>query len=164
MIYLASPYSHPMGAMRHLRAETAAWAASWLMTHLDAMVYSPIAHGHALHQQRRLPETWEFWRERSLDMVGRADRFFILAIPGWDQSIGVAEEYARFRRCRADLIPMWMVDEAKGGRRLIVAHVERPPFRGEAGAIVARAEEQKTAEREEMERETDEEEGVEPRP
>lgn len=156
MIYLASPYSHPMGAMRHLRAETAAWAASWLMTHLDAMVYSPIAHGHALHQQRRLPETWEFWRERSLDMVGRATHLHILAIPGWDQSIGVAEEYARFRRCRADLIPMWRVDEASQGRRLVVSHEERPEFHGEAANIVARAEKRKADEWEEMELEAEE--------
>lgn len=94
MIYLASPYSHPDPAVRRGRARLAAVAASVLTElHAEVFVYSPITHGHAMDEQRQLPESWEFWRPRCRAAVERSSEVACLLLDHWWESVGMATEY-----------------------------------------------------------------------
>lgn len=104
MIYLASPYSHRDAAVREERYATACKATADLMAQ-GYVVYSPIAHSHPVAAY--LPDTLlldhEFWMKQCLPMVERSDAVWVLTIPGWDQSRGVAREVAH---AEARLIPV----------------------------------------------------------
>lgn len=95
MIYLASPYSHPEPTMRETRYALACKAAATLMSQ-GHVVYSPIAHSHpiAAHLPEALLLDHEFWMKQCLPMVERCAAVWVLTIPGWEQSRGVAREIA----------------------------------------------------------------------
>lgn len=94
MIYLASPYSHPDPAVRRGRFILAAQTASLLTEYCShAFVYSPITHGHAMHENRELPESWDFWRPRCRAAVMQSREVAFLIIDGWWESVGMATEY-----------------------------------------------------------------------
>ncbi len=90
MIYLASPYSHPDPAVRATRYQQACWHAVRLMRE-GRLVYSPIVHSHPLGELG-LPSDWPFWAEHNRDMLGVSSRLVVLALDGWDESVGVAAE------------------------------------------------------------------------
>lgn len=92
MIYLAQPYSHPDPAIRELRWWHAKQATEYLMKE-GKNVYSPVLHSHALYDC--LPRGWEFWKRPSLAMVELCSDFYILQIHGWDESVGVMDEWRR---------------------------------------------------------------------
>lgn len=91
MIYLASPYTHPdplIMKTRFLLAEQCTAA----MLFEGHFVYSPIVHCHEIAQKYSLPSDFSFWKTYNFDMLRRADKFYILDIPGWAESKGVMAE------------------------------------------------------------------------
>lgn len=90
MIYMASPYSDPDPAVRSARFDAACKYAAEAMRE-GQLVYSPIAHSHAL-AERGLPGDWAFWAEHSRSMLQRCDALVVLTLPGWQESRGVAAE------------------------------------------------------------------------
>ena len=95
MIYLASPYSDPDPAVRKRRFEaTCAYAVEAIGE--GQLIYSPIVHSHAL-AERGLPGDWEFWAEHNRVMLPRCKAVVVLALAGWERSIGLQAEvgYAR---------------------------------------------------------------------
>lgn len=90
MIYLASPYSHPDPAVREHRYRAASQATAALL-HADLVVFSPIAHSHALVEYG-LPTGWAFWEHFDRAHLERCDLLVVLMLEGWKTSVGVQAE------------------------------------------------------------------------
>lgn len=89
--YLASPYSHPNPAIQRGRYQAALKATHHLLSQ-RIWTYSPIVHCHTLALQYDLPTDFSYWQEYNMAMIVPAEGFMILALDGWQDSKGVAEE------------------------------------------------------------------------
>lgn len=104
-IYLASPYSHVDCAVVEERVEKVLLAAAKLMQR-GSIIFSPIAHSHFICKAGNLPATWEFWEKQDMPFLSRADELWVLMLPGWEESKGIAAEIAYAKKCH---IPVWYV-------------------------------------------------------
>ena len=96
-MYLASPYSHPDPFVRETRY---LWAMKEL-THALKMgihVYSPIVHCHELAKIADLPRDAKFWELYNFTMLAAAEQLWVLMIPGWQESKGIAGEIEEAKR------------------------------------------------------------------
>ncbi len=97
LVYLASPYSAKLkdGTVDHetqaLRAEQVSAAAA-LLAGMNVMVYTPIAHGHAINRYSTLDGSWEVWGRHCLRLLRTCDELWVLMLPGWAESRGVQAE------------------------------------------------------------------------
>lgn len=91
LIYLASPYSHPLEAIRILRYEAAIEAAAKIMDKTGAMVYAPIVHNHPIARKRGAAEH-DFWLPRDIRMLRCMDEMWVLELEGWAKSKGIERE------------------------------------------------------------------------
>lgn len=106
MIYLASPYFHPVKFIRELRHKEALKLTARLINE-GLFVYSPIVHCHEMSKKYSLPGSFEFWKSYNFDMLEKADNFFIFTHDGWDKSVGVKGETERACELR---IPCFFID------------------------------------------------------
>jgi hypothetical protein len=90
VIYVVSPYSHPVPQIREQRFEAACAAVATLM-HAGHIVFSPVVHGHPL-AQRGLPGDWTFWEQHARWHLERCDEVVVLMLGGWESSEGVLAE------------------------------------------------------------------------
>ena len=91
-IYICSPYSHPDPAVREERFNAVCKYAAKLMVK-GHNVFSPISHSHpiSLHMDNSLDH--DFWLKQDLSFLERwADEVWILMLPGWLESKGIALE------------------------------------------------------------------------
>lgn len=93
MIYLASPYSDADPAVMEQRFDAVCRKAGELMNR-GHVVYSPIAHCHPIAVRVDLPRTWDFWQRFDRGMLRNARELWVLKLPGWETSAGVAAERA----------------------------------------------------------------------
>ncbi len=112
LTYLACPYSHPEADVRHGRFVNVTRAASWLMSHKDRNVFSPITHCHPMHQIAGLRGDWPFWKRIDTQYLKMSRRLVVLIIPGWDKSVGVLAEIGIARRLG---IPVLFLKITKSG-------------------------------------------------
>lgn len=91
MIYLASPYMDPDSSVVEQRFDAVCRKAGELIKE-GHVVYSPIAHSHPIAIRVALPQDWAFWERFDTAMLKCATAFYILKLPGWDRSKGVASE------------------------------------------------------------------------
>jgi hypothetical protein len=56
------------------------------------MVFSPIAHCHPLAMAGGLPGDWEFWKRYCLATLTPCRQLWVLKLPGWEDSKGIAGE------------------------------------------------------------------------
>jgi hypothetical protein len=91
LAYLAAPYSHPDPAVRQARYEEINRAAVGLIKR-NVLVFSPITHCHPLHLLGNLPGDFAYWETFDRRMMAACDLLIVLAIPGWEQSVGVKAE------------------------------------------------------------------------
>ncbi|MGB0972519.1 MAG: DUF1937 family protein [Mycobacterium sp.] len=93
IVYLASPYTnHPKGRPH---AFASACAAAHSLLSQGVVVYSPIAHGHALSTaagEGALPGTSEFWLAHCRPFLDAAEYMIVLTDDGWKESRGVTYE------------------------------------------------------------------------
>lgn len=108
MIYLACPYSDPDPAVREERFRAVTRAAGHLMGR-GALVFSPITHSHPLAVQCGLPLDFEYWRRWDERLLKSCDELYILTLPGWGESRGVANE---IRVAREWDIPIYYIAPA----------------------------------------------------
>lgn len=102
--YLASPYTHA-DPERRLRRYRAACRAAAYFIERGLIVYSPIAHGHAVAcDGRPLATDFEFWQKHCLAMLGRCDGMLVLTLEGWKESRGVQAEIAEAKRLGIGLL------------------------------------------------------------
>lgn len=92
MMYLAQPYSHPVKSVVDTRVLWGMGAAAALAAK-NWDPYAPIVHWHEVATKFNLPTDHEFWRALDHRMIAHCDSFAILTLPGWNQSLGVAEEW-----------------------------------------------------------------------
>jgi len=92
-IYLACPYSHTDPNVRQKRFEQANMAAAKLMQE-GHHVFSPISHTHPIALAGDLPKGWDYWQEYDRMFIEWCEVVYVLAIDGWDDSVGVQAEIA----------------------------------------------------------------------
>lgn len=107
MLYLASPYSHPDETIRHTRFMIAEQVCAKLMRERH-WVHSPIVHCHELSKKYGLPGDFEYWKDYNISMIRRCDEFWVLAIPGWEESKGLNVE---LDFARSAFIPVTFCDD-----------------------------------------------------
>lgn len=91
MIYLASPYSSSDKTKVDYRfAETEKAVAE--LTRRDLHVISPVVHFHALAQKYDLGTDAIFWRRHNYELLMLCEDLYILALPEWQYSCGIAYE------------------------------------------------------------------------
>lgn len=97
-IYLACPYSHPDHTVRAKRAGMATYVAAHLIDS-RLLVFSPLTHGHAICNFLAGDAfSWEFWKAHCLSFLHKwADELYVLALPEWEQSVGVEAEISLAR-------------------------------------------------------------------
>ena len=91
MIYLATPYTHPSLYVRTLRYTGVTKAAAFIMNSWED-VFSPITNGHPM--QMNGVDKWGMrrWLDYDKQFFDICDKLWVLMLPGWDQSPGVAKE------------------------------------------------------------------------
>jgi nucleoside 2-deoxyribosyltransferase len=90
-IYLASPYSDPDPAIEEGRFQAACRKAAEIME-AGYVVFSPIAHGHPIARNGKLPKDIDYWKETDQSFIEWADELWILMLPGWLGSKGILLE------------------------------------------------------------------------
>lgn len=99
MIYVASPYSSAlegpaarrMEEKRYLEALT---FITLVLTTSKLPVFSPIVYVHPIAAANggKLGTDAEFWAKFNMAFLRKAEALFLLQLPGWQQSKGVAVE------------------------------------------------------------------------
>lgn len=91
LIFISSPYSNPDDRVRIQNyKDITLYTAKLCSTGIVA--FSPIAYGHNLVDFHPMPTDWEFWKNFCLQFLERSDELWVVKMPGYDRSIGVAEE------------------------------------------------------------------------
>mgnify|MGYP001599269435 CR=1 FL=1 len=91
MIYLASPYSHPDPKIKERRfQDVCRYAAAMFRNGIH--VFSPIAHTHPISVYGLWEWKWEQWKEYDLEFIAMCSEMWVLMLPGWEESVGVAAE------------------------------------------------------------------------
>lgn len=91
-IYLASPYSHPVKAVRQDRFRLACKAAANIIKQ-GHICFSPIAHSHPIADYLENHNDSEYWLKQDFSFLDSwADELWVLMIPGWKESKGIAAE------------------------------------------------------------------------
>lgn len=93
MLYLASPYSHKDSAVVNERFLKAEAAVHYLLSN-EIWVYGPIVHCHEIARKYSLPKDFAYWQNYNKHVIERSDKFVVLTIDGWKESVGIAGEYA----------------------------------------------------------------------
>lgn len=91
LIYLASPYSHPDGFIRHCRFLAAMKVTADLLR-AGRIVYSPIVHCHEMAREHSFPTEFAFWQNYNFAMIRKSSEFMVLKMPGWEHSHGLFKE------------------------------------------------------------------------
>lgn len=98
-IYLASPYSpikpytlEEKNTLKEARFQEVCKAAAALMQNGN-QVFCPIAHSHPI-EKYGMDEVkdGEFWLEQDFAVLFYVDELWVLMLPGWDKSKGIAAE------------------------------------------------------------------------
>lgn len=91
LIYLAAPYSHPEQAVVDKRMQVFSKATTALILQGHCVV-SPLFNHFVIIQKHDVPGNWDFWADYSRELLARCDQIWVLKLPGWDASVGVAGE------------------------------------------------------------------------
>lgn len=107
LIYIASPYSHPVEDVRIENYELVSNLASKLCAE-GHVVFSPITYGHTLVGFRpSMPTDWEFWKNFCLTFLSKCDEMIVYKMAGWEESKGMKEEITY---CKENKIPITYID------------------------------------------------------
>ena len=93
LVYLATPYSHPDEVVRLQRFKDVTLVSALLITQ-GVVNFSPITQSHEQAESYDLPTDWSFWGEVDKVFLDRCNEIYVLALPGWRDSIGVTAEIA----------------------------------------------------------------------
>jgi hypothetical protein len=92
LVYLASPYSHHIPAVREERYNQAVRATAYLIRR-GLVPFSPIVHSHPIAcLGGDLACDWTFWRRQDEMFMDACRGIVVLTLPGWRESVGVQAE------------------------------------------------------------------------
>ncbi len=91
LAYLAGPYSHDSGAIRHKRFIDLTNAAAYLFKQ-GYFVFSPISSSHPMKEIGGLEGDWKYWAGFDTFMINLCDEMIIVELNGWRESVGVNAE------------------------------------------------------------------------
>jgi len=93
LIYLAAPLGHPEPSMRQERFESVNSYCGYLIRQ-RVLVFSPLSLGASFDEDAISNSAWY---ALGLQMLARCEELRILALDGWEESVGVSLEtrYAR---------------------------------------------------------------------
>lgn len=97
--YLAAPYSE--GDASEERKGIRYWqitATAARLSEKNIRVFSPITHGGPL-ERCGLERDHNWWLALDLEFLKLASAVYVLELPGWDKSIGVAKEIGFAKGC-----------------------------------------------------------------
>lgn len=97
MIYIASPYSHPIDAVRIQRYKQVREFTDRLIK-LGFVAFSPIAYCHPIAERIGHATDAKTWFRFNMSMLRRAEAMYVLRLQGWEQSVGLQQELTM---CRA---------------------------------------------------------------
>ncbi len=91
LIYLASPFAHPLAGVREARLEAVRYVCGKMVGE-GKIVLSPLVYaGELASRGFHAPQGWYAW---DLQFLARADELLVLQLPGWEHSNGVLVEIA----------------------------------------------------------------------
>lgn len=107
MILISGPYSSLDIEEKNFRIKATGKACVKLLSD-GKIAISPLLYGLAVIEKsgEKLPDTYEFWQEFCRSFVRTADTMYVLNLPGWDTSTGVADEIDEARKIN---IPIYLV-------------------------------------------------------
>lgn len=88
--YLASPYAHENRAIMKHRLNIATQMAAHLFEQ-GVFVFSPLTHNVDIDALTS-SKGWQKWKQYDLSLLEHCDRLILLKQPGWEKSVGVADE------------------------------------------------------------------------
>ena len=92
MIYVASPYSSELAAIREKRyQEVRRWTFNRIAVKQECL-FSPIVYMHEHASSYNLPTDAAFWWRFNQQLLLVARHLYVLKLPGWEQSLGVKQE------------------------------------------------------------------------
>lgn len=91
LIYVASPYSHPVDDVRIENYKIVSNYTAKIVSDGN-VAFSPITYGHHLVDFKDMPTDWDFWKNFCLTFLSKCDEMVVLKMPGWEESRGVKEE------------------------------------------------------------------------
>ena len=95
LIYLASPYTHPDKDIEEERFDVVNRVTAKLICK-GLFVFSPISYSHSIlttnNNILNIPSGWEFWSRFDKLIIEKCGELWVLVIPGWVTSKGIAAE------------------------------------------------------------------------
>lgn len=98
LIYLASPFTSDQKNVEDVRI-VANYLVMELFMDSKHLVYSPLAHGYHYSEICKIEKTWEYWRDHCLGMLAKSDFMCVLALEGWEDSVGLKTEIEFAKEC-----------------------------------------------------------------
>lgn len=93
LIYLAGPYKSDDEAVRQKRVEQYAAAVYYFaMSSPNLCLFSPVLHCVSIDNLLKEFHDFSFWAHRDFFMIKKSSAMWVLTIPGWQESYGVAQE------------------------------------------------------------------------
>ncbi len=92
LIFIASPVTSPDPALVQSRLEAAARFGAWVQEHEGKCVFVAAVLDMALRPHLTQAPSPEQWRADLTNFMEPAEACYILCLPGWEQSSGVALE------------------------------------------------------------------------
>lgn len=95
-IFVSSPYTHSDPLVVEDRYEKVLEFTAKKITE-GYVIYSPIVHCHSLALKYDLPKEFAFWERFDKAMIDACQEVWVLCLPGWSSSNGVAMELQHAR-------------------------------------------------------------------
>lgn len=94
MIYLASPYSHPLKVVEAMRYDQITRVAAYLIAEHGHAMFLPITQSHNLKDwdERLTGTSFAHWKDIDLCAIDHCDEVWVVKMVGWKESVGVQAE------------------------------------------------------------------------
>ena len=117
LIYIASPYSSSDIRIREARYVAVKHFVHWCLLRdpLIGIPFSSILHNHDLSSTLTLPFDFRFWLRFNEAFMREARAFYLLRLPGWENSKGCEYEVLFAKQMH---IPLYFADRENETYRL----------------------------------------------
>lgn len=111
LVYLAGPYSHPDKHVQQIREVLHNDYTFLIYDVYKQPVFGPITQSAVLAENYNLSGAYDYWKQMDRMMVRKCDAVWVIAIPGWKESIGVTDELNLARKLKKEIL---FIEEKEG--------------------------------------------------